>query len=169
MPKKNKVKKVKTSKSSKAVKAVKKTPKKTTKKVSTKKSMTVVAAPVQAEVITEIAVSAVKTEAEKIWDEIKDLKIEMFALPNQFVWQYCTALPFNVDPNRLFLTTRSTATLPSLEASLDSFTKDTKQAAAELAKRGHVVEVKEYKVELADKYVIVSRAVPQLPAILFKK
>jgi hypothetical protein len=169
MPKKSKVKKVKTSKTSKTVKAAKKTPKKTPKK-TIKKSTAVVATPVQAEVVATVAPTpVVKTEAEKIWDEIKDLKIEMFALPSQFVWQHCTALPFDVDPNRLFLTTRSTATLPSLEASLDSFTKDTKQAVAEFAKRGHVLEVKEYKVELVDKYVVVSRAVPQLPAILLKK
>lgn len=99
-----------------------------------------------------------KTEAEKIWEEIQLLPIEMFALPNQIVAQHCEPLPFAIDPNRLFLTIRSTATLPSLEFSLQSFTKNSKMQAAELAKRGQVMQVKEYTVELADKFVIVARA-----------
>ena len=42
-----------------------------------------------------------KTEADKIWTEIKNKKIEMFALPDQTVSQYCK--PISVDPNKLFL------------------------------------------------------------------
>ena len=56
----------------------------------------------------------VKTEADKIWDEIKDLKIEMFALPDQRVHQYCK--PVTVDPAKLFLITSAGSVLPSLEA-----------------------------------------------------
>lgn len=100
----------------------------------------------------------VKCEAEKIWEEIQFLPIEMFALPNQVVAQHCEPVPFAIDPNRLFLIIRSTATLPSLEFSLQSFTKNARMQADELAKRGRVVEVKEYTVELADKFVIVARA-----------
>lgn len=100
-----------------------------------------------------------KTQAEVIWEEIQFLPIEMFALPNQVIAQHCEPLPFAIDPSRLFLTTRSTATLPSLEASLQTFTKESRMQAAELAKRGHVSPVKEYTVELADKFVIVSRAI----------
>lgn len=131
----------------------------TTKKIvkATKKpsKKPVVVAPVVSPVVP---VAPVKTEAEKIWEEIQFLPIEMFALPNQVVAQHCEPLPFAIDPSRLFLTTRSTATLPSLEFSLLSYTKDAKVQAAELAKRGHVMEVKEYTVELADKFVIVGRA-----------
>jgi len=75
------------------------------------------------------------TEAQKIWEEIRYRPIEMFALPNQVVEQHCT--PFPAEPNRLFLTVRSTATLPSLEVACG----------------------KDFVVELADKFVIVARAV----------
>jgi hypothetical protein len=130
----------------------------TTKKIvkATKKSPAKKPAPVVAPVAYA---EPVKTDAEKIWEEIQHLPIEMFALPNQVVAQHCEPLPFAIDPSRLFLITRSTATLPSLEFSLQSFTKNSKTRAEELAKKGHVVEVKEYTVELADKYVIVGRAI----------
>lgn len=74
------------------------------------------------------------TEAEKIWAEIRFRPIEMFGLPNQVVEQHAT--PFPADPNKLFLTIRSSAVLPSLEATCKDFT-----------------------VELADRFVIVSRPV----------
>jgi hypothetical protein len=77
-----------------------------------------------------------KTEAEKIWDEIKSLGINMYGLPGQTVSQHCT--PVMIDPSRLFVTMRSTATLPSLEAAIG----------------------KGFTVELADKFVIVARATP---------
>lgn len=58
----------------------------------------------------------VKTAAEKIWDDIKDLSIEMFALPNQQVHHYCK--PVSVDPSKLFLTVTAGSVLPSLEAAV---------------------------------------------------
>lgn len=75
------------------------------------------------------------SEADKIWSEIRFRPIEMFALPNQIVEQHCT--PFPADPSKLFLTTRSTAVLPSLEAACG----------------------KDFVVELADKFIIVTRPV----------
>lgn len=75
------------------------------------------------------------SEADKIWAEIRFRPIDMFGLPNQIVEQHVT--PFPADPNKLFLTTRSTAVLPSLEATLG----------------------KEFVVELADKFLIVTRPV----------
>ena len=67
------------------------------------------------------------TEAEKIWDEIKNLPIQMFGLPNQFA----------IEPTKLYLTIRSSATLPSLEVAVgDRFT-----------------------VEQADRFVVVARKV----------
>lgn len=74
-----------------------------------------------------------KTEADKIWDEIKDKKIDMFALPDQIVSQYCD--PAIVEPSKLYLRTTASSTLPSLEAAIG----------------------KNYAVELVDKYVVVSR------------
>jgi hypothetical protein len=85
----------------------------------------------------------VKTEAQKIWDEIKDRPIEMFGLPGQVVAMH--AVPVTVEPTKLYLVTRSTATLPSLEAAIGD----------------------KYTVELADKFVIVARNT-KLPFIVKK-
>lgn len=76
----------------------------------------------------------VQTEAQKIWDEIQNLPILMFGLPDQTVAMHCG--PIAVEPTKLYLLTRSSATLPSLEASVG----------------------KNFTVELADKFVIVARA-----------
>jgi hypothetical protein len=76
----------------------------------------------------------VRSEADKIWDEIKNLPIQMFGLPDQYVVQHCTPIP--VEPSVLYVTVRSSATLPSLEAAI---------APA-------------FVVELADKFVLIKRA-----------
>lgn len=75
-----------------------------------------------------------KTEADKIWTEIKNKKIEMFALPDQTVSQYCK--PISVDPNKLFLIASAASLLPALEIALGD----------------------KFCVEMADKYLIVSRS-----------
>jgi len=58
----------------------------------------------------------VKTEADKLWDRIKGLKIEMFALPNQTISQYCTFR--QVEPSKLYITMSCTSVLPALEVAL---------------------------------------------------
>jgi len=73
------------------------------------------------------------SEALKIWMEIKDKPIAMFALPNQAVSQYC--VPQVVEPTKLYLLTTATAVLPALEAALSGA----------------------YVVELVHKFVVVSR------------
>lgn len=75
------------------------------------------------------------TEASKIWNEIKDKNIEMFALPGQKVSQYCQ--PVNVEPSKLYLLITASSVLPSLEVSCGS----------------------KFVVELVNKYVTVARAV----------
>lgn len=80
------------------------------------------------------------TEAGKIWSEIKDREIQMFALPGQRVSDYCK--PTFVEPSRLYLLTTASSTLPSLEEALS----------------------KEYVVELVDKYTVVSRK-PSFPFV----
>jgi hypothetical protein len=55
-----------------------------------------------------------KTVAQKIWEDIKDMKIEMFSLPDQMVHQYCK--PVDLDPAKLFLTVTAGAVIASLEA-----------------------------------------------------
>lgn len=113
---------------------------KVTKKASTKKTAKKKVAKPEVQLavaqptVPVVPVVPVQTEAEKIWEQIRYRPIEMFALPNQIVEQHCT--PFPVDPNRLFLTIRSTATLPSLEVSCG----------------------KDFVVEIADRFVIVTRA-----------
>ena len=73
------------------------------------------------------------TLANKIWDDIKDTTVEMFALPNQTVKDYCT--PINIDPTKLYLVTRVGAILPALE----------------LALKG------KYQIEQVDRYISVSK------------
>ena len=73
------------------------------------------------------------TEADRLWAEIKDKNIEMFALPSQKVSHHCT--PTFVEPSKLYLLARSSAVLPALEVACG----------------------KGYVVELVDKYMVVSR------------
>ena len=54
--------------------------------------------------------------ADKIWNEIKDKKMDMFALPEATVSTYCS--PQNIDPSKCYLITRATAALPALETAL---------------------------------------------------
>lgn len=72
------------------------------------------------------------TLAKKIWNQIKNVKLEMFGLPNQFVHLHCT--PMFLDDNKLFLTINVGAVLTALEAALSP----------------------KYKVEMSDKFVLIS-------------
>lgn len=56
------------------------------------------------------------TEATKLWNRIKELPIEVFALPDQTVEMYCRYVP--VDPQKVFVLIKSSAVLPALENSL---------------------------------------------------
>jgi hypothetical protein len=76
---------------------------------------------------------AVKTEAEKIWNEIKEKSIEMFALPNQKVQKYCKVI--TIEPTKLYLIPSAASVLPALELALGD----------------------RYSVEVVDKYLAVSR------------
>lgn len=75
------------------------------------------------------------TEAEKIWNEIKDKDIQMFSLPVQKVASFCQ--PVLIDPSRCFLLFKASAVLPMLEETLGE----------------------NYECSAADKYIIVSRKV----------
>lgn len=89
-----------------------------------------------ADLTAEVAeVKAVlKTEAEKIWNEIRNLNVDLFALPNQKVNDHCE--PVQVEPNKLFLLATASAFLPALESSLGT----------------------KFLVEKLDKFIVVSRA-----------
>jgi hypothetical protein len=90
--------------------------------------------------VKPVATGKVQTEAEKMWDQIKELPIDMFSLPNQKVWQHCT--PVSIEPSKLYLITKASATLPALESSLN----------------------KKFMVEQVDRFVVVSR-----PAVILTK
>lgn len=80
------------------------------------------------------------TPAERIWNHINGLPLEMFGLPNKKVSDYCT--PVSVEPSKLYLTARASAVLPALETALQHH----------------------YVVELAGKWIVVSPApVPLAP------
>jgi len=87
---------------------------------------------------TQPAVPA--TDADKIWDEIKNKPILMFSLPNQTVANYCTQA--KIDPTRCFLQYNKVgAVIPALEEAIG----------------------KGFTVEAMDKYIVVSRVVPLFP------
>jgi hypothetical protein len=57
------------------------------------------------------------TEAEKIWNRIKDIPFEIFALPNQSISNYAERVQKmeKVSPDTLHLILRSSAVRPCLE------------------------------------------------------
>lgn len=84
--------------------------------------------------------SVPRREADIIWDQIRNLPIQMFGLPDQIVAMHAT--PVQVEPSKLYVTIRSSAALPSLEAAV---------APA-------------FQVEMVDKWVIIKRApAPLIP------
>lgn len=90
-------------------------------------------------------------EAEVLWNEIKELPIEMYSLPGQFVKNHVQRC--RVAPNVLHLRTKSSAVLVSLEDSL------------ERNARGYKLVVPKYVVEQIEGYVVVSRAPQPLPKV----
>lgn len=73
------------------------------------------------------------TEAEKIWNEIANVPLEMFSLPDQTVKRYLT--PVKIEPSKLYATAPVQAVIPALETALG----------------------KKFNIELATKYLIISR------------
>ena len=59
------------------------------------------------------------TVAEKIWFDIKDKPINMFALKNQTPAKYCQ--PLFIEPNRLYLTFSIGSVLPALETAFGEY------------------------------------------------
>lgn len=55
-------------------------------------------------------------EADKIWKEIKDKPLQMFALTGQKVSDYCN--PVNIEPNRCFLLYKASSVIPALEEAI---------------------------------------------------
>lgn len=76
-----------------------------------------------------------QVESDLIWDEIKELSIDIFSLPNQKVSDHVNKL--NIPGNQLFVSLNSSAVLPALEIAV--------------TRRG-------FEVEQTPKYIIVRRA-----------
>jgi len=74
-----------------------------------------------------------KTQATKIWEEIKDLNLDMFSLPELSVEKHCK--PVTVEPTKLYLTYTISSVLPALEAAIGP----------------------KYEIEQAQNYIIVSK------------
>lgn len=77
--------------------------------------------------------AATQTEAEKIWNEIKDKQVLMFALPSQKIADYCQPVP--IDPARCFLIHKTGAIIPALEEAIGP----------------------SYQCEALEKYIVISR------------
>lgn len=54
-----------------------------------------------------------RSEADVIWDTIKNIEIHLFSLPKQFVHTHAT--PVTVDPSKLYVTLKASAALPAIE------------------------------------------------------
>jgi hypothetical protein len=65
----------------------------------------------------EVKQADVQTEAEQLWNRIKDLPFEIFALPNQKLCNYAIREPLmeKVYPNVLHLKIKISAVVPLLE------------------------------------------------------
>jgi|SRR5271166_769695 len=86
-------------------------------------------------VSTDMPPVKVATQAELIWNDIKDAKFPMFGMKDQTVADYCN--PVWVDPSKCFLTTKASSALPLLEE----------------------IFADKYAFEAAHKYIVVSRKV----------
>ena len=69
---------------------------------------------------TESDKAVEQTPAAKLWDKIKDLPIDIFALPNQTVKDHAKREEGmdEVFPNDVYVTLRSAAAFPALEEAL---------------------------------------------------
>jgi len=75
----------------------------------------------------------VVTEAEKIWNEILNVQLDMFSLPEQNVQKYCK--PVAIEPTKLYVTSSVQSVVPALEAAIG----------------------KKFDIEVAQKFIIISR------------
>lgn len=78
---------------------------------------------------------AKRVESDLIWDEIKDILIDLYSLPNQKVADHVKKI--KVPGDQLLLTLNSSAVLPALEIAIN--------------RRG-------FEIEQTEKYTIVRRA-----------
>ncbi len=82
---------------------------------------------------TDVVTEAKQTEADKIWTEVSNVQLNMFALPGQTVSTYCTQV--KIEPTKLYVTASVQAVVPALDAAIG----------------------KSFDIEVANKYIIISR------------
>lgn len=89
---------------------------------------------------TPVMVVPSKLDSEKMWDEIKNLKLEMFTLADQFVHLYYK--PMIIDPVKLHLTalTKASSALPALEFAISP----------------------KYKSEQVDRFIVITLSSPEV-------
>ena len=131
-------------------KAAKRVTKKVTKKAVRKTKPVVAAVPqVVAPPVAPPAVVSpppppvrqVRAVSDVIWDEIQNVALQMFGLPGQIISMHCT--PVSIEPSKLYVSIRSQATLPALEAALSE----------------------RFTVEMVDKWVAIAlKPAPLVPA-----
>jgi hypothetical protein len=96
-----------------------------------------------------------------IWNEIKNLPIEMFALPNQRVCNHVDLV--SETKEQTVLRVKSPAALPSLEAVLNSskvFKKEKRATRMHAEPEVTNVSYPKYKLEEAEGYLMVSHFEP---------
>ena len=101
------------------------------------------------------------TEADQIWNEIKDLEIEMFALPNQRVKNHVKKLAGTADS--VVVSLNSPAALPALEATLSAQKQYKEVVSRAMKAEGENVTEVHPKYEMTESesgYVTIKRHVP---------
>jgi len=101
--------------------------------------------------------------ADALWEEIKDLSIDMFSLPNQKVQDHVTRKDGTSDS--VILGLKSPAVLPSLEATLGVHKQYRKKVSYTMKAEGENITESFPKYEMVDTdggYVVVKRYVPPL-------
>jgi len=101
------------------------------------------------EVVEEIDTE--KTVGSDIWNEIKDLELDLFGLPGQTIKKNCTrvkGLEF-VFPNSVHLKIKSSAVFPALCEKMLQIGKGKKYEVVE--QNGHIV------IKLTDQYVLENK------------
>jgi len=83
----------------------------------------------------KVDTSVVTNQSNLIWESIKDLDLDLFALPGQKIAQFCS--PVEVEPSKLYLKIKVSSVLPALEMALS----------------------KKFAVERTERFVVVSRIV----------
>jgi len=97
----------------------------------------------------EVEKAKVPTASDKIWEEIKNLPIAMFALPNQTIQNHVVRV--EVEPSSLYLRGKSPAVIAGLDEALNT----------SFDRAGNTTKTNGFSVEQAEGgFIIVKRNIP---------